>query len=156
MAFTEKKILGYECERCGAVIEAESPWTDDYPEGYYLTIRRVTEAQNHYLSDIIYLCSKECLIDFVTYGISAATEAWRPVGRVELSKKRHGRQTSPHAGKTHEDLVLENLPARSSGSGIPIDPDHTTHPGGEASAGSADSVWCEQHQRFEMFDDNLR
>lgn len=81
MTLVERSITGYKCGRCGSVVEAKSPWSDDYPEGYFLTIRRVTESQSHYLSDLIYLCTKECLVEFAQFGVSAATQTWRPVGR---------------------------------------------------------------------------
>lgn len=124
MAMVEKKIVGYECERCGTVIEAVSPWTDDYPEGYFITMRRVTENQVHHITDLLYLCSKDCLIGYVTYGISASTAPWRPVARVELSKRRSDR--SSHG---LERLILGRLPAPSAGEAIPIDPDHFDWPG---------------------------
>lgn len=78
---TEKTIVGYQCERCEAVSPADSVFDDDKPEGYFLSIERVTEAQNHYRSEMLYLCTKECLIDYFQYGIGQSTVPWRPIGR---------------------------------------------------------------------------
>ncbi|MDF2506299.1 MAG: hypothetical protein K0Q52_158 [Microbacterium sp.] len=78
-----KTVTGYECGGCGTVAQAASPFSTDMPEGVYLTIRRVTEAHNHYLTDEIYTCSKECAIQLVQYGIHANATAFRPIGRIQ-------------------------------------------------------------------------
>lgn len=71
----------YECESCGGLEAAVSPFRDDAPEGVYLTIRRVTANHNHYVTDEIYTCSKECALDVVQYGIHHNASRTQPIGR---------------------------------------------------------------------------
>lgn len=71
----------YTCRRCGEVKIVGSPFKEDAPEGIFITIRKVTEAGNHFLTDEIYTCSKECAVAVVQYGITSNSVAFRPVGR---------------------------------------------------------------------------
>lgn len=80
MAFKTKTMHGYECARCERFVEATGPFDADKPTGYFIRIERVTEAQRHYVTDEVFLCDKDCLVDFVQYGISSATAPWRPIG----------------------------------------------------------------------------
>lgn len=74
-------ITFYECERCGTRREAATWHADDKPEGYYIHVRRVTPGRYHRISDELFLCTKDCLLEFFTYGVSGATEDFRPIGR---------------------------------------------------------------------------
>ena len=68
---------GFECERCDLIQEVRNE-SSNPPPGYHFpprAFRRITE-QNKVWSNPkdIWLCSKECFIEFVQYGISHATE----------------------------------------------------------------------------------
>lgn len=71
----------YECGGCGQVVKASTPWAADMPEGVYVTVRRVTENQNHYLTTEIYTCSKECAVRLIQFGIHHNAETFTPIGR---------------------------------------------------------------------------
>lgn len=77
----QKTVTVYECARCGEETYADTPFRDDAPEGYYTTVRRVTEYRNHSVTPEVYLCSKECLIEFFQYEISAHAAPVVPIGR---------------------------------------------------------------------------
>ncbi|MDP9903143.1 hypothetical protein J2S90_000083 [Arthrobacter bambusae] len=71
----------YECEGCHRHVEVAEPWADDYPEGYYFTVRRETAARKHSITNEMFCCSKDCLLTFVTYGISRNAHQFEPIGR---------------------------------------------------------------------------
>lgn len=71
----------YECAACGKKTYADSPYSEDAPEGVYLALRRVTAAQSHYQTPELYTCSKECAIALVQYGIHNHAEYVEPIGR---------------------------------------------------------------------------
>lgn len=80
MTFQTKTIGGYECARCGEFTEADGPFDADKPSGYFITVERVTSAKKHYVTGEVYLCDKECLINFMQYSISSSSTEWRPIG----------------------------------------------------------------------------
>lgn len=121
-----KQVVGWECASCGVFVETKTPWSDDYPEGYFVTVRRVTEAQIHSETDTLYLHTKDCLIDFVTYGISNNAEMLRPIARPEHSKRRsdrairvYGTVTETQARLTALDEHVNAQPTEA----IPLDPE---------------------------------
>jgi hypothetical protein len=81
MSLVTKTTHGYECVSCGAIVPADSPFNTDAPEGYYFSVRRVTESHNHTMTPELFTCDKECLINFVTYGISHNAIPVEPIGR---------------------------------------------------------------------------
>lgn len=78
---TQETVTVYTCGTCGGRVGADTPFADDYPEGVYLTIRRVTESQNHYLTDEIFTCSKECAVELIKFGIHHNAQPFRPIRR---------------------------------------------------------------------------
>lgn len=80
MALIEKTIFGYVCERCGGIRQAASAFDADKPEGYFLKIERVTAAHNHSRSSELFLCDKDCLMEYIQFGISSSTVPWTPIG----------------------------------------------------------------------------
>ncbi|QIG58283.1 hypothetical protein SEA_SKOG_131 [Gordonia phage Skog] len=77
-----RQVTYYQCAygRCGKQIEVESPYRSDAPEGYYFSVRRVTEYQNHTVTPELFCCSKECLVNFMQYGISNNAVPDTPIG----------------------------------------------------------------------------
>lgn len=63
---------GYECDNCHKVTAKESRHKEN--EGYFIKskgFRRVTDFGHTSTNiDEMYFCSKECLINWVTFGIS--------------------------------------------------------------------------------------
>lgn len=74
-------VAVYECAGCGEKVIAASTFREDAPEGYYLTVRRVTERQNHTITDEMYTCSKNCALQFVQYGIGNTAYPTTPIGK---------------------------------------------------------------------------
>ncbi|QDF18556.1 hypothetical protein SEA_PUPPER_70 [Gordonia phage Pupper] len=78
-----RQVTYYQCAygRCGKQVEVESPYRDDAPEGYYFSVRRVTEYRNHSVVPEVFVCSKECLINFMQYEISHYAVPDTPIAR---------------------------------------------------------------------------
>ncbi|WGH21960.1 hypothetical protein SEA_TROGGLEHUMPER_79 [Rhodococcus phage Trogglehumper] len=89
MTARQKVVTVHECVGCRKEVQVPTPWADDYPEGVYLTIRRVTADHNHYLTPELFACSKECAINVIQYGIHANAERLEPIGRIKR-RKRYG------------------------------------------------------------------
>lgn len=79
MGLKKQIIVGFECENCQKVVAADSVFSEDYPEGYFVHLRRVTQAHNHYITGEIFFCDKDCLVNFMQYGITASTRNWSPI-----------------------------------------------------------------------------
>ena len=69
--------FGIQCDRCEEIVATAHD--KDRPEGYYIApqgLVRVTQAKKRRTNtQELYLCSKECLIEFVKYNISQSTES---------------------------------------------------------------------------------
>lgn len=81
MSAEQVTLTVYTCARCGSRTVVDSPSGNDMPEGVYLTMRRVTEDRNHYLTDELYCCTKECAVNLVQYGIHNNATPFRPIAR---------------------------------------------------------------------------
>ena len=81
MSLVTQTVTGYKCEWCEEVFPAASVFDDDKPEGYFVTVERVTESHNHSRSPQLFLCSKECFLEYIQYGIGHSTVPWQPIGR---------------------------------------------------------------------------
>lgn len=69
----------YECESCEREISVPSMDPEDMPQGYHMFLRRVTKAKKHRISDALFFCSKDCLIDGMQFRITHLT---REVGQI--------------------------------------------------------------------------
>lgn len=168
MAFTEKTVYGYTCERCGTHVEAVSPWSDDYPEGYFVTMRRVTEMQNHSISDLLFFDTKDCLVNYMMYGISSSTSALRPITRPETSKRRADRLVRPvtvypekgsyRNGRfeTATEARARALPRLGPTGSIPLDPDRFESNAAEILSRFAVGDWVVQVEPRELLTDHDR
>lgn len=81
MTVEQQTVFFRKCERCGHEEMSKTPFAEDYPEGVYVTIRRVTANRTHYLTDEIFCCSKECAVELIQYGIHANATTFRPIAR---------------------------------------------------------------------------
>ena len=61
----------FTCDNCSRDIKAKSHDPGDMPEGYHLHVRRVTAHHNHYVSGPLFFCTKDCLLNAMSYGISS-------------------------------------------------------------------------------------
>ena len=72
--------LAYRCEGCDNLVPVATPFQADKPAGYFINLRRVTAARNHSITEELYLCTKDCMIEYMQHGISASTTPFRPIG----------------------------------------------------------------------------
>lgn len=80
MSFTKVEVQGYECAACGKLVPATSPWSADRPEGYYFAITRVTPGLHHKQTPELYVCDKDCLLEFMNFGITHHSQEVVPIG----------------------------------------------------------------------------
>lgn len=80
-ASTQQTVTIYECAYCHEKTVADSPFRSDAPEGYYVSVRRVTEHRNHSVTGEVYACTKECAVNFMQYGIANNATPTTPIGR---------------------------------------------------------------------------
>lgn len=81
IASSQQTVTIYECVYCHAKIIADSPFRTDAPEGYYVSVRRVTGRKNHTITGEVFACSKDCAVNFMQYGISNNAVPTTPIGR---------------------------------------------------------------------------
>lgn len=93
----------YECNRCQAIVEVPSHNPPDLPPGYHLHIRRVTQASNHYAGGPIFLCSKQCLVEWAQYGISSSIQ---PIEKT-VDRVRYQVEDSASASSTEDQPRLD-------------------------------------------------
>lgn len=81
MTLTKQLVIGYQCARCGEISGAETEFTADKPEGFYFTLRKVTGGRKHYATPAeVFVCSKECFIETIQYGIGGIVVDAPPIG----------------------------------------------------------------------------
>lgn len=69
----------YECDSCENEVSVGSMDPEDMPPGYHIFLRRVTRAKHHRISDAMFFCTKDCLLDGMQFRITHLT---REVGKI--------------------------------------------------------------------------
>jgi hypothetical protein len=66
----ERVAHGLACDTngCDVIVPVRNPTSKC--EGYYVTVERVTEALNHYITEELFFHSKDCMLATLTYGLN--------------------------------------------------------------------------------------